>query len=230
MLEVRDIRSGYGEVTILKDIALSADSEVYAVLGANGAGKSTLLKTLAGLIRPASGEIRVGGERIDGRTAYEIAALGVGYVPQEQSVFADLTVAENLSIGGLLGRRGKAERLEEVYSLFPDLKDRLGQKAGSLSGGEGQMVAIGRALMQEPSVLLLDEPTAGLSPRYTDLLFRRIAEISRKKEVTVVLAEQNVVSTFAIANQVHVLSLGATHLRGKTADVSIEQVREGYHI
>ncbi|MDZ5697448.1 ABC transporter ATP-binding protein [Chelativorans sp. M5D2P16] len=230
MLDVRGIRSGYGEVTILQDIDLSVDREIYAVLGANGAGKSTLLKTLAGLIRPTAGEIRVQGERIDGRTAYDIAAMGVGYVPQEHGVFPDLTVAENLSIGGLLGARSKADRLDEVFSLFPDLKDRLDQKAGSLSGGEGQMVAIGRALMQEPSVLLLDEPTAGLSPRYTDLLFRRIAEISREKNVSVVLAEQNAVSTLAFASNVHVLSLGITHLLGSPKEVTIDQVREGYHI
>ncbi|KAA9008108.1 ABC transporter ATP-binding protein [Histidinibacterium aquaticum] len=230
MFEITGLQSGYGGVTILKDVALSADREVYAVLGANGAGKSTLLKTLAGIIRPTAGEIRFNGERIDRLPAHKIAALGIGYVPQENCVFPDLTVAENLSIGGILGKRSKADRLAELYDLFPDLQERLDQKAGSLSGGEGQMVAIGRALMQEPSVLLLDEPTAGLSPRYTDLLFRRVAEISREKQVTVVLAEQNVTSTLGIARKVHVLSLGKTHLQGATDEVSIEQVRQGYHI
>lgn len=230
MFEVSGLRSGYGGVTILKDIALRADREVYAVLGANGAGKSTLLRTLAGINRPTAGEIRFDGERIDQLPAHRIAALGIGYVPQENCVFPDLTVAENLSIGGILGKRSKAERLAELFDLFPDLKERLDQKAGSLSGGEGQMVAIGRALMQEPKVLLLDEPTAGLSPRYTDLLFRRISEISREKNVTVVLAEQNAASTLAIAAQVHVLSLGNTHMQGPTAEVTIEEVRQGYHI
>ncbi len=230
MFEIMGLQSGYGGVTILKDIALSADREVYAVLGANGAGKSTLLKTLAGIVRPTSGEIRLEGERIDHLPAHRIARLGIGYVPQENCVFPNMTVAENLSIGGILGERSKAERMDEIYELFPDLKERVHQSAGSLSGGEGQMVAIGRALMQEPRVLLLDEPTAGLSPRYTDLVFQRIAEISRDRQVTVVLAEQNAASTLAIASKVHVLSLGQTHLQGPTAEVSIEQVRQGYHI
>lgn len=230
MFEVTGLQSGYGGVTILNDIALSADREVYAVLGANGAGKSTLLKTLAGLIPASSGEIRLDGRQVNGVPAHKIAAMGISYVPQEHCVFPNLTVAENLSIGSILGRRSKEERLDELYSLFPDLKERLDQKAGSLSGGEGQMVAIGRALMQEPSVLLLDEPTAGLSPKYTDLLFRRIAEISREKQVTVILAEQNAASTLAIANKVHVLSLGTTHLQGPTTEIGIDQVRQGYHI
>ena len=230
MFEATGLESGYGTVTILRDITLSADREVYAVLGANGAGKSTLLRALAGLLSLSSGEIRMNGERIDGIAAHKIAAKGVGYVPQESSVFPDLSVAENLSIGGILGKRSKADRLEELFELFPDLKERLSQKAGSLSGGENQMVAIGRALMQEPSILLLDEPTAGLSPKYTELLFRRIADISRDRQVTVILAEQNAASTLAIAAKVHVLSLGETHLEGATSDVSIEQVRQGYHI
>ena len=230
MLEVRDISSGYGEVTILKNLTFSVGSEIFAVLGANGSGKSTLLKTLAGLIPLSAGEIRWEGEVVSGLAPFCLARRGVSYVPQERGVFPDLTVGENLSIGALVGSRGRAERLQEIFDMFPDLRDRMNQRAGSLSGGEGQMVAVGRALMQNPKIILLDEPTAGLSPRYVDILFRRIADIRARKGVAVVLAEQNAVKTLAVADRVMVLSLGVAHLTGDTRQVDLERVKEGYHI
>ena len=230
MLDARHLRSGYGGVEILKGIDLALGREVFAILGANGAGKSTLLKTLAGLVPATSGTIALDGEPITHLSAHERAARGLSYVPQERCVFPDLTVAENLSIGGLLGRRRKATRRDEVFDLFPDLRERLHQKAGSLSGGEGQMVAFGRALMQEPRVLLLDEPTAGLSPRYVDLLFARIAEICADRKVAVLLAEQNAVRTIGMAHRVMILSLGRAHLTEEAGALTIEKVREGYRI
>ena len=224
------LRSGYGGVEILHGIDLSLGREVFAILGANGAGKSTFLRTLAGLLPATGGAITLDGEPITHLGAHERAARGLSYVPQERCVFPDLTVAENLSIGGLLGRRPRAARRDEVFDLFPDLRDRLHQKAGSLSGGEGQMVAFGRALMQEPRVLLLDEPTAGLSPRYVDLLFARIAAICADRDVCVLLAEQNAVRTIAMSHRVMVLNLGRVHLTGDAGALTIESVREGYRI
>lgn len=151
-------------------------------------------------------------------------------VPQEGNVFPNLSVLENLSIGGRTGHRTKAEKLEEVFELFPRLKERRPQSAGSLSGGEGQMLAVGRALMQDPSVLLLDEPSAGLSPLFVDTLFSSIAETRRDRGVTIVLAEQNAVKTLEIADRVMVLSLGEMHLLRDRADLSMSHITAAYHI
>jgi branched-chain amino acid transport system ATP-binding protein len=145
-------------------------------------------------------------------------------------VFADLTVLENLHVGGMIGRRSRQERLDEVFALFPDLAALQGQKAGTLSGGESRMVACGRALMQDPRVLLLDEPTAGLSPRYVDLFFDKVTEIHRTKGVAIVLAEQNATKALEVADRVMVLSLGEAHAIANAADVTTKQLKEGYRI
>src|SRR5512136_799260 len=178
-LEVEGLRSGYHGVTVLKGLDFAVGNEIFAVLGANGAGKTTLLATLARLIPLMGGAIRFAGEDVSRLHPYETAARGVGYVPQEKGTFSDLTVLENLRIGAMIGRRPREERMAEVLALFPDLRALQAQKAGTLSGGESRMLACGRALMQEPKVLLLYEPTAGLSPLYVDMFFDKIKEIHR---------------------------------------------------
>ena len=230
MLDVKNLHSGYGDVEVLRDVSFTVENEIFAVLGANGAGKTTLLKTLAKLIPVSAGSIAWQGRDITNAAAFELAKQGIAYVPQEQNVFPDLSVAENLSLGALVGTRSKSERLEEVFELFPRLAERQGQSADSLSGGEGQMLAVGRALMQDPSVILLDEPSAGLSPMFVDILFEKISDTRTDRGVTIVLAEQNAVKTLEIADRLLVLSLGEIHLLGEAKKLSREQLMEAYHI
>lgn len=230
MFEANALRSGYGEIGVLVDLTFSIKDEIFAVLGANGAGKTTLLKTLARLLPLQSGRLSLDGTDVSNAPAYAMPGAGVAYVPQEGNVFPDLSVMENLSIGGRTGHRSKAEKLEEVFTLFPRLKERRSQAAGSLSGGEGQMLAVGRALMQDPKVLLLDEPSAGLSPIFVDTLFSSIAETRKERGVTIVLAEQNAVKTLEIADRVMVLSLGEMHLLKDRSELSMKEIMAAYHI
>ena len=230
MLEAHGLTSGYGGVTVLRGLDFSIRHEIFAVLGANGAGKSTLMKTLAKILPLTAGSMRFVDRDVSAAAPYHVAQLGLAYVPQEHNIFPDLTVEENLAVGARLGKRPRQERLEEIFELFPDVAARLRQKAGTLSGGEAQMVALGRALMQEPSMLLLDEPTAGLAPRYVDGLFSRIREIHEKHDVGIVLAEQNAAKTLAIADRVMLLSLGAIYRIADTADIDSDALKEGYQI
>ncbi len=230
MFDVQAMRSGYGDMAVLKDLTFSIKDEIFAVLGANGAGKTTLLKTLARLLPLQSGSMKLGGADVSATPAHAMPSAGVAYVPQEGNVFPDLSVAENLSIGGRTGHRPKEEKLEEVFDLFPRLKERLSQAAGSLSGGEGQMLAVGRALMQDPKVLLLDEPSAGLSPIFVDTLFSSIEKARKESGVTIVLAEQNAVKTLEIADRVMVLSLGEMHLLREREGLEMKDITEAYHI
>ena len=230
MFKVDNIRSGYGGVTVLQGLNFEFGQEIFAVLGANGAGKSTLMRTMARLLPLSTGYMYYQNEDVSQTAPFDLAAKGVAYVPQEHNVFPDLTVAENLSLGGLIGKRSKKEKLEEIFELFPDIVGRLGQKAGTLSGGETQMVAIGRALMQEPSLILLDEPTAGLAPLYVDNLFNKIKEIHEKKGVSVIVAEQNAVKTLAIADRVMLLSLGEIFLIEESSKIDLNALKEGYRI
>jgi branched-chain amino acid transport system ATP-binding protein len=230
VLQVAGLRSGYGGTQVLKGLDFAVENEIFAVLGANGAGKTTLLATLARLIPLMAGTIRFLDHDVSALPPFETAARGVGYVPQESGTFANLTVLENLQIGGMIGRRPRDERMVEVLDLFPILKDLLAQKAGTLSGGESRMVACGRALMQDPRVLLLDEPTAGLSPLYVDLFFEKIVEIHRTRGVAIVLAEQNATKALQVADRVMVLSLGEAYAVMDAAELTTEQLKEGYRI
>lgn len=230
MLEVSNLHSGYDDVSVLQDISFTVGSEIFAVLGANGAGKSTLLRTLAKLMPLSSGSLSWQGRDVTEDPAYDLTAAGIAYVPQEHNVFPGLSVLENLSLGALVGTRSKAERLDEVFELFPRLAERKAQSAGSLSGGEGQMLAVGRALMQDPKLILLDEPSAGLSPLFVDILFERIADTRTNRGVSIVLAEQNAVKTLEIADRVLVLSLGRTHLLEDAGTLDRTRLMEAYHI
>jgi len=229
-LEVEGIRSGYDGVTVLKGLDFSVGDEIFAVLGANGAGKTTLLATLARLIPLTAGRIRFQGEDVSRLPPYETAGRGIGYVPQERGTFPDLTVLENLSVGAMIGERPRDERMAEVFELFPALRDQQAQRAGTLSGGESRMVACARALMQDPRVLLLDEPTAGLSPLYVDLFFDKIREIHEIRGVAIVLAEQNATKALQVADRVMVLSLGEAFAVMDAAELTTQQLKEGYRI
>ena len=230
MLRASGLCSGYDGLTVIKGIDLEVENEVFAVLGANGAGKTTLLATLARLIPMMSGELMFDGEEVSELPAWETAARGLGYVPQESGVFADLTVAENLNVGGMIGTRPLAERKDEIFEWFPVLADLSQQLAGTLSGGESRMLACGRALMQEPKLLLLDEPTTGLSPIYVDMFFEKITEIRKSRGVSIILAEQNATKALEVADRVMVLSLGEVFLTGDAKGLTTEQLKEGYRI
>jgi branched-chain amino acid transport system ATP-binding protein len=229
-LEVEGLRSGYHGVTVLKGLDFAVGNEIFAVLGANGAGKTTLLATLARLIDLMAGTIRFQGEDVSTLRPYHTAGRGIGYVPQEKGVFSDLTVLENLNVGGMIGARSREERMAEVFALFPDLRALQAQKAGTLSGGESRMVACGRALMQDPRVLLLDEPTAGLSPLYVDMFFEKIKEIHETRGVAIVLAEQNATKALQVADRVMVLSLGKASAVVDATQLTTQQLKEGYRI
>ncbi len=230
MLKLKDIRSGYGDVTIIKGLDLEVKHEIYAILGANGAGKSTLMKTIAKVLPLKTGEIYFKDENISNFTPFQVSERGLAFVPQEEQIFPKLTVRENLSIGGILSKRSKKERMDEVFDVFPDIYERINQKAGSLSGGEAQMVAVARALMQDPDLILLDEPTSGLAPKYVDSFFKKVKEIHEKKDVSVILSEQNCSKALEIADKVMVLTLGKIFLINECKNVNIDMVKEGYRI
>jgi branched-chain amino acid transport system ATP-binding protein len=209
LVHVDDVVAGYvPEVDILRGSSLElAAGELIGIIGPNGAGKSTMLKALFGLIPIRSGTVFYEGADVTGRKANVLVARGIGYVPQINNVFPSLTVNENLEMGGYLRKGGLQERLDWVVSLFPRLGERLGQRAGSLSGGERQMLAMGRALMMGPSLLLLDEPSAGLAPAIQELVFERVRGIA-DSGVSVLMVEQNATRCLQIADRGYVLDQG----------------------
>ncbi len=190
-LAVHDIVSGYGSMEVLHGVTLEVqEGEVVSVLGPNGAGKTTLLRTIFGLVTPRRGRVEFKGQEITGLAPERIAHLGLCYVPQEDNIFPSLTVRENLEMGAFIREDDYRPRIEEIFELFPDLTDRRGSRAGELSGGMRQMLAIGRALMLNPEMLLLDEPSTGLAPFLVDQIFERITTLNRQG-VTVLVIEQN---------------------------------------
>lgn len=211
MLEVKDIEAGYGPVRILHGISFSVpDNGLTAVLGGNGSGKSTTLKTLAGLLAPTRGEIWLDGQRIDHVPAHQMAAHGLTFVPQGKEVFAGMTVEENVMMGAYHRRRERAQisrDMDEVYALFPRLHDRRKALAGLLSGGERQMLSIGRALLAKPRLLLLDEPSAALSPKVVGEIADIIRDL-RTKGLSILLVEQNVSMALELADEIHILREG----------------------
>jgi branched-chain amino acid transport system ATP-binding protein len=215
VVDVQNLTAGYlPGVNILNEANLYADKgELIGIIGPNGAGKSTLLKSIFGLVKVRGGSITLNGENIVGQKPNQLVARGVGYIPQNNNVFPSLTIEENLQMGVFQEPNNYAERLEFVVSIFEELGKRLKQRAGSLSGGERQMVAMGRALMMEPSVLLLDEPSAGLSPVRQDEAFLRVSEIN-KAGVTCIMVEQNARRCLQISDRGYVLDQGTDAVTG----------------
>jgi len=220
-LQLGDVWGGYGDVTVLKGVTMQVQpGTVVALVGANGAGKSTLLRTISGLLPPTRGEIIFLGERIDHASPHHVVELGFVQVPEGKQLFPQMTVEENLIVGSTCQRaRGdRARSLDEVYSLFPDLAVRKRQEAGSLSGGEQQMVAVGRALMSKPKLLAMDEPSLGLAPVIVERLFDVLQEI-RKTGLTLLIIEQNVQRTLEMADQGYVMENGQIVLEGTGKDL-----------
>jgi ABC-type branched-subunit amino acid transport system ATPase component len=209
ILQAENITAGYTtEVNILYDVGIRLTSgQIVSVIGPNGAGKSTLLKTIFGILKPTNGKISLKDEDITGLKPDKVANKGISYVPQVDNVFPSLTVQENLEMGAFIRDDDYSQRLNEIYELFPILGDRRKQKAGQLSGGQRQMVAMGRALMVDPQVLLLDEPSAGLSPKLVEMIFEKIMDIN-KTGVSMIIVEQNAREALKMADHGYVLAMG----------------------
>jgi branched-chain amino acid transport system ATP-binding protein len=230
ILEVRDLSVSYGAIGALKGVSLTlSEGEIVTLIGANGAGKTTTLRAIMGLVPKSGGEVRYRGEPTRGNPTHRLVRNGLVLVPEGRIVFANLSVQENLEMGAYARRDGGADAdYERVYALFPRLKERLRQTAGTLSGGEQQMLAIGRALMSKPKVLLLDEPSLGLAPIVVHAIFEAIEEIHRAG-VPVLLVEQNANAALRHSNRAYVLETGRVALEGTSAEVAANpKVKEAY--
>jgi branched-chain amino acid transport system ATP-binding protein len=229
LLEVDDIEVRYGSIRALKGVSFHVeDQEVVALLGANGAGKTTTQKTVSGMMRPSLGEIRFDGQRIDGLPAHDLIHLGICHVPEGRRVFPRMSVAENLEMGAFRFKRPDREVLDRCYDYFPRLKEREHQFAGTLSGGEQQMLAIARALMGKPRLLLLDEPSMGLAPLIVRQIFDIVREIN-SSGVTVLIVEQNAAQALALADRGYVLETGELVLSGSGRDLlADDRIRAAY--
>lgn len=231
MLELKDVEVSYGNIRALKGVSLQvADGELVTLIGSNGAGKSTTLKTISGLLRPKAGALTYNQRPINHLSAHQIVALGISHCPEGRRVFAQLTVAENLRLGAVQRRdRAVIQRdVEHVYALFPILKERSKQLAGTLSGGEQQMLAISRALMSRPQLLLLDEPSLGLSPLLVQAIFDTIGQLKREG-TTILLVEQNARLALNVADRGYVMETGRIILEGPTAELKHDpQVEHTY--
>jgi branched-chain amino acid transport system ATP-binding protein len=219
MLELHEVRAGYGKIEVLHGLSLTVGKgEIVTIIGANGAGKSTLLKTISGLVKPASGRVNFGGESIAGVGVEAIVSRGLVQIPEGRQLFGSMSVEENLELGGYTRRRGGrpvAEKLSRVFALFPRLQERLRQQAGTLSGGEQQMLAIARALMAEPSLLLLDEPSMGLAPIVVRDIFASLRGLN-EEGLTMVLVEQDARIALSLAHRGLVMERGKIVLEGES--------------
>jgi len=224
MLRVENLNSGYGKLHVLYDISVECGKkEIVAVLGPNGAGKTTLLNSIFGIADIYSGSIKLDGEEISKLPPHNIARRGIAYVLQMINIFSELSVDENLRISMALSKNTSPEMLDYVYELFPILKERRKQRAGTLSGGERQMLAMSIGLVRNPKLLLLDEPTAGLMPLYVNLITKKISEIRDQKEISIILVEQNVQKALEVADRVYVLVSGQIVFKGLPSELMGEK-------
>jgi branched-chain amino acid transport system ATP-binding protein len=232
LLELKDVHSYYGNIHALKGISLSVDEgEIVTLIGANGAGKSTTLKTISGIVRPRYGSVHFAGEDLAQYPAHEIVFKGVSQVPEGRGIFARLTVTENLQLGAYIHHNNKqiAEDMERAFTMFPRLKERRKQMAGTLSGGEQQMLAMARALMARPKVLLLDEPSMGLAPILVEGIFDTIQNINKEGNTTILLVEQNALMALQIAHRGYVIQTGQIVLQDNAKNLQTnEMVQKAY--
>lgn len=231
LLEVDGIDAYYGNIRALRGVSLHVDEgEIVTLIGSNGAGKTTTLRTISGIVRPRRGQVRLGGKRIDNAPAQNMVRLGLAHSPEGRRIFSRMTIQENLEMGAFSrsDKVGIAADLERVLTIFPRLRERLTQKGGTLSGGEQQMLAIGRALMSKPKILLLDEPSMGLSPILVETIFNIIRDLN-KEGSTILLVEQNALQALQIAHRGYVIETGSIVLEDTGSNLlQSEQVRKAY--
>ena len=231
MLEVKDLSVAYGKILAVKDVSFTVNrGEIVTLIGSNGAGKSTTLRTISGLLHPRTGSIAFKGETISGKAGHDVVKLGITQSPEGRRIFPRMTVSENLDLGAFLrkDKEGVAADYDRVLELFPRLKERINQKAGTMSGGEQQMLAVARALMGKPELLLLDEPSMGLAPVLVELIFDTIKTI-REQGVTVLLVEQNALAALDVADRAYVLESGSIKMSGSAKELaSNDEVTKAY--
>jgi branched-chain amino acid transport system ATP-binding protein len=231
VLEVEDLQVYYGNIAAVKGVSLSVhEGEIVSLIGSNGAGKSTTLRTISGLLSPRKGKVRFEGQEIQGRPGHEVVRLGIAQSPEGRKIFGRMSVEENLELGAFQrnDRDGIRQDMERVLETFPRLRERLAQRAGTMSGGEQQMLAIGRALMARPRLLMLDEPSLGLAPVLVDLILETVQEINREG-TTILMVEQNALAALGVAHHAYVLESGRIKLEGPAADLAKnDEVRQAY--
>ncbi len=231
MLKLENLEVAYGNIKAIKGISLEVNQgEIVTLIGSNGAGKSTTLRAISGILKPKSGSITFNGERIDGVEGHDIVAKGICQSPEGRRIFPKMSVDENLDLGAFLrnDKEGIAADRDRVLELFPRLRERIDQKAGTMSGGEQQMLAVGRALMGSPKLLLLDEPSMGLAPVLVDMIFQTIEKIN-KQGTTILLVEQNALAALNVADRAYVLESGSIKMSGKAKDlISNDEVTKAY--
>lgn len=228
LLNVNNLSAGYGEVDVLHGISMDiGEGELVATIGPNGAGKSTLLRSISGVITPDEGKLQLEGQDITGSEPEDTIRMGMSYVPQDDNIFPSLTVRENLEMGAFTLEGDFEDRIDEICTIFPQLRERMGQKAGTMSGGQQQMVAVGRGLLIQPKVLLLDEPTAGLQPSLVKMMLGKVEEIN-ERGVTVLLVAQTI-DALRLASRAYLLSAGEMVLSGDTDELlDTERVQDLY--